>query len=273
MQRRARGGAVGLNLPRHGDALARARVRVQRAMAPPDDAACARFCDRSVMCSAVSIAVGSPISNLFRAGGFWLCQGSWGRMSAPHLDGPREATSGCVGLRRASSVPSGSTGQTCLSPPRWTCWASMGSFGLRRVPVGPAGQCGAFRPLSGSVGPRGAVWSVSDLVGIRRVPVGVRAGLRRAPSGSVGPRAAQSCLTRQSAAYADAGALADVQSWSEPAGLAPACAGAPQATVMRAAAIRAERPRNLEETEGLGTLAGRGASGSEVSSEVLREVF
>ena len=152
-------------------------------MAPPDDAACARFCDRSVMCSAVSIAVGSPISNLFRAGGFWLCQGSWGRMSAPHLDGPREATSGCVGLRRASSVPSGSTGQTCLSPPRWTCWASMGSFGLRRVPVGPAGQCGAFRPLSGSVGPRGAVWSVSDLVGIRRVPVGVRAGLRRAPSG------------------------------------------------------------------------------------------
>ena len=139
-------------------------------MAPPDDAACARFCDRSVMCSAVSIAVGSPISNLFRAGGFWLCQGCWGRMSALHLDGPREATSGCVGVRRA---PSGSV-------------RVYGADLLESASLDLLGFDGFLRAPSGSRRPRWAVWSVSALVGIRRAPRGSveRVGPCRDPSGS-----------------------------------------------------------------------------------------
>ena len=92
----------------------------------------------------------------------------------------------------------------------------------------------------------------------------------RRGSGAIG-RSAQRFSICQGSACADAGAPADLDSWAEPDGLAPALAGAPEATLRRAAAMRAA-------PEALGIprasrLAGGGGSGSEVFGEVLRGFF
>ena len=92
----------------------------------------------------------------------------------------------------------------------------------------------------------------------------------RRGSGAFG-RSAHRFSICQGSARADAGAPADLDSWAEPDGLAPALAGAPEATLRRAAAMRAA-------PEALGIprasrLAGGGGSGSEVFGEVLRGFF